>query len=194
MDDDAFVDLVGRARRGEEVAIRHLLEEFEPDVRTMVRVRLPRALRSQFDSMDFVQAVWKSFFGGDTAGPGPYASPDQLRAYLAGIARNKVLEEFRRRTRTRKYDIAREEPLYVRKGGSERPIDVASRDPSPSQHLQARDLRDRLVSGRKPAEAEVVRLRQEGLTYDEIARRIGLGERTVRRVIDDLRRREEQRS
>jgi RNA polymerase sigma-70 factor (ECF subfamily) len=186
MQDPVFVDLVTRARAGEEFATRELLRHFERDVRLMIRVRLPKALRSQFDSMDFVQAVWQSFFS-DHAGPERFASPGQLRAYLAGVARFKVLEEYRRRTQTLKYDLGREEPLYVRRGGRVRPRDLPSSDPSPSQHLQAADRLDRLTAGRSPLEVEIVRLRRDGLTFEEIAARTGLGERTVRRIIDALK-------
>ena len=64
MDDDDLAGLVARVKSGNEAAVRELLLRFEDEVRMMVRVRLPRSLRSQFDSMDFVQAVWKSFFSG----------------------------------------------------------------------------------------------------------------------------------
>ena len=61
MDEGDFADLMRAAPgRATEAAAADLLGQFEADVRTMVRVRLPRILRSQFDSMDFVQAVWAS--------------------------------------------------------------------------------------------------------------------------------------
>ncbi len=197
MSNAGFAERVERAKQGDEEAIRGLLAEFEVDVRQAVRRRLPRALRTQFDSMDFVQAVWSSFFA---AGPGAEAepvpqfdSPEHLRGYLAGVARNKVLQEFRRRTRTKKYDLGREEPLYVRRGGRDEPRELPAADPSPSADLQARDRLEQIVGGRPPIEAEVVELRREGLTFDEIAARTGLHERAARRVIHALRRRLEER-
>ncbi|MFO0960590.1 MAG: sigma-70 family RNA polymerase sigma factor [Isosphaeraceae bacterium] len=148
--------------------------------------RLPRALRAQFDSLDFVQAVWQSFFN-EAGEPRRFDGTEHLRAYLAGIARNKVLEEYRRRTTSQKYDIAKEEPLYVTRGGREQPRELRSNDPSPSQHVQARDRFSRFTSGRSPVEVEVIRLREQGLTFEEIAVRTGLGERSVRRVIEAIR-------
>ena len=58
--DDELNDLLSRARAGDDDAIRDFLSRFEQEVTTMVRSRLPRKLRTQFDSTDFVQAVWKS--------------------------------------------------------------------------------------------------------------------------------------
>ena len=60
--DDEFNELLKRARAGDKGAIRDFLSQFEQEVQTMVRSRLPRKLRTQFDSTDFVQSVWQSFF------------------------------------------------------------------------------------------------------------------------------------
>ncbi len=190
MSDADFVGLLSRARAGDDAATATLLGAFEADVRIMVRVRLPKALRSRFDTMDFVQAVWQSVFsgGGRVA---TITSPGHFRGYLAGVARNKVLEEFRRRTRTRKFDLGREEPLYVRRGHLETPRDLPGFDPSPSQVAQADECWDRLVAGRTPIDAQIVRLRSEGSTFDEIAAKTGLSERSVRRAIEAARKRVE---
>src|SRR3954467_15388841 len=53
-----ITDLIARARKGDEEAIGQLLTAFGEELRIMVRARLPRTLRTRFDSTDFVQAVW----------------------------------------------------------------------------------------------------------------------------------------
>ena len=194
MESSDFGELVRRARAGDAAATARLLDRFEAEVRTMVRVRLPRALRNQFDSMDFVQAVWASVFaGGHGPEPADFADEKHFRAFLAGVARNKIYEEHRRQTRTKKYDIGREERLYVRRGEREVPREVAGSDPTPSENVQAVDRMGQLVAGRTGPEAEVLDLRRQGLTYEEIAAKIGWNERSVRRVIDAVRERMEAR-
>ena len=190
-----FAEVVRRARAGDDTATAQLLSQFEDEVRTMVRVRLPRALRNQFDSMDFVQAVWTSVFTGQ---PGEseadrFADEGRFRRFLTGVARNKIFEEHRRQTRTKKYDITREERLYVRKGEREVPRDVAGSDPTPSENVQAVDRLGQLVRGRTAQEAEIIILRRQGLTYEEIATQIGWNERSVRRVIEAVWERMEAR-
>lgn len=192
MDDADLAGLIARAKAGEEAAIRSLLETFENDVRMMVRVRLPRTLRSQFDSMDFVQAVWQSVFTGSNVDLERFTNVPHFRAFLAGVARNKVYEVHRQRTRTQKYDMSKEEPLYVRKGNREIPREVPAHDPTPSQDAQASDLYDKLIAGRSDREKSVLDLRRKGLTFDEIAAQTGLNERTVRRIIEALRQRMEE--
>ena len=171
---DDFDDLLRRTRDGDQEAARQFLATFESDVRTMVRNRLPRKLRTQFDSMDFVQQVWSSFFSGLKENPREFTNVQHLRGFLAGVAKNKVLQEHRRRTLTAKFQIAREEPLYVRRGNQE----VARELVGPAE-------------GRSDREVEVIKLRRQGWKFDEIAAQTQINERTVRRIIDAARARSE---
>jgi RNA polymerase sigma-70 factor, ECF subfamily len=185
-----FADLVRRSKDGDEDAIRTLLSQFEPEVRMAIRRLLPRILRTKFDSMDFVQTVWASIFVGDAIDPTQFQSSEHLLAYLKGVAENKVRAEYRRRTCSRKYDVRREEPLYVRRSGRDEPREVPSSLPSASADFRGRERLEALLRGRTTKEREIVRLRGEGQTFEEIARRTGLNEKTARRLIEELRRRE----
>ena len=150
----------------------------------MVRARLPKKLRTQFDSSDFVQAVWQSFFCDLKQDRYAFANRDHLKGFLAGVVRNKVLEQHRRLTRTEKYNLAREERLYLRRGNREVVREVPSPDPSPSETAQAGDFLAKLTAGRPPREVAVITLRYQGLTQAEIASRTAMNERTVRRIIE----------
>lgn len=187
MDDDVFARLIGLARNGDQRALEELLQSFETDVRLMVRVRLPKALRAQFDSMDFVQSVWTSLFVNPEREEVDFANAGHFRKFLAGVVTNKVNYQYRRRTQSKKYELAREEPLYVRRGDHDQPREVPASDPTASQEVQATERMAQLAAGRSPAEAEALELRRRGLTFDDIAARTGLNERTVRRLIDGLR-------
>lgn len=193
MDDIDFAGLIAQVKEGDEAAIARLIERYGPEVRMMVRRRLPARLRSQFDTVDFTQLVWSSVIADCRDRPGGFDDPKHLLGFLAGVVHNKVAGEYRRRTRTRKYDINREEPLYVRRGGREVPRDVPAGDPTPSEEVQADDRLEQLVAGRSPLEVQIVELRRQGLTIDEVAARLELHEKAVRRVIDSLRSRLEAR-
>jgi RNA polymerase sigma factor (sigma-70 family) len=192
--EDDFTDLMERAKSGDPAAIRDVLLQFEPEVRMMVRARLPRKLRTQFDSIDFVQAVWQSFFSDLRQNPRDFANAHHLRGYLAGVVRNKVLEQHRRLTKTAKYNLGREERLYVRRNGRDVVRDLVSPDPSPSDLAQQGDCLEQLTAGRSPREVEVLTLRSQELSVAEIAARTGINERSVRRIIDAVRSRMEART
>jgi RNA polymerase sigma factor (sigma-70 family) len=185
--DDELNDLLSRARAGDEAAIRDFLSRFEQEVTTMVRSRLPRRLRTQFDSTDFVQAVWKSLLVESGHDSRDFEDVEHFRGFLYGMVRNKVSEQQRRLTKTAKYDLAREERLYIRRGDRDVAREVVSPEPSPSQAVQANDRMAQLTAGKSPREIEILMLRRQGLTLLEIAERTGINERSVRRVIDSAR-------
>jgi RNA polymerase sigma factor (sigma-70 family) len=176
--DDDFADLMARAKAGDPAAVRDFLLRFEPEVRMMVRARLPKKLRTQFDSLDIVQAVWQSFFSDLPQDTPDFLKVEHVHGFLAGVVRNKVFEQHRKLTRTAKYNVPRE---------------VVSPDPSPSQAAQASDRLAQLIEGRSPSEVKMITLRREGLTYEEIATHMGVNERTVRRTIESVRSRLEAR-
>ena len=59
--DDDFRELMAQVKAGDQAAIRLVLSRFGREVQMMVCAAL-RKLRNQYDSSDFVQAVWQSLF------------------------------------------------------------------------------------------------------------------------------------
>src|SRR6266550_6520621 len=85
-----------RIQAGDDGAARELLTQYEAEVRLVVRRQLPRLLRSRFDSLDFLQSVWGSFFRRVRTGPAEFEDSRHLVAFLARAAKNKVVDEYRR--------------------------------------------------------------------------------------------------
>lgn len=187
MDEAQFSGLLDRARGGDSAAVADLLGAFEADLKLIVRAKLPRFMRSRFDSQDFLQAVWKSVFAGDSE-LGEFDNSTHFRKFIAGVARNKILAEQRHAT-TRKVAIRREEPLYVRTGDHDSPREIAGCDPTPSKFAQADECMGILLDAASAEDAEIVRLRRKQMTFDEIANQTGRSERSVRRTIEAAWRR-----
>jgi RNA polymerase sigma-70 factor (ECF subfamily) len=179
--------LLDRIRDGDEGAARELLQRHEAQVRLVVRRQLPKLLRPRFDSLDFVQSVWASFFRRIRSGPDRFEDPRCLVAFLAQAARNKVIDQHRRAA-SRKCDVRREEPLW------DGPREPAAHQDSPSELAQADEAFGRLCDLLPPDRREILRLKVSGLSSREIAERLGLSERTVRRALEELRRRAESGS
>ena len=190
MEETDLAGLFTRARAGDQVAAAELVRLYEDDMRRVVRGRLPRVLRSQFDSLDFVQAVWTSVLSTKDETELPRFENDRhVIAWLSGVARNKVYAEHRKRSRTAKYDIGREEPLYVRRGDRDVPRDVPGNDPTPSEEGQAGDRLEQILDGRDEQSTRVIEMRREGRTNDEIAELVGISESSVRKIINRARER-----
>jgi RNA polymerase sigma factor (sigma-70 family) len=175
---------LARIRDGDEDAARELLRRYEAKVRLVVRRQLPRLLRSRFDSQDFVQSIWGSFIRRIKSGPTELEGTNNLIGFLARAARNKVIDEYRRAS-SRKQDMRREESMYE---GAE-PREVAGHADTPIEVAEASEALSRLRDLVPEDRRTVLDLKAQGLSTVEIAARLGLGERTVRRVVEDLRRR-----
>jgi RNA polymerase sigma-70 factor (ECF subfamily) len=183
-------DLPGFLQRiaaGDESAARELLQRYEPEVRLVVRRQLPRLLRSRFDSLDFLQSVWGSFFRRMRDAPTEFEDSRHLVAFLARAAKNKVIDEYRR-AGSLKQDMHREEPLW---GDDRHPKELADTTDSPSELAQAREILGRLRELLPEERRSILELKADGLSSRDIGERLGISERTVQRVLEDLRRRME---
>jgi RNA polymerase sigma-70 factor (ECF subfamily) len=179
---------LARIQAGDEDAARELLSRYEAEVRLVVRRQLPRLLRSRFDSLDFLQSVWGSFFRRVRGGPAEFEDSRHLVAFLARAAKNKVIDEYRRAA-SQKQDVHREEPIWAE---GTRPKELPGEIDSPSEVAQAHEVYGRLKSMVPEERRTIVELKAQGLSSRDIGDRLGISERTVQRVIEDLRRRAEQ--
>jgi RNA polymerase sigma factor (sigma-70 family) len=174
-----------RIQAGDEDAARDLLTRYEAEVRLVVRRQLPRLLRSRFDSLDFLQSVWGSFFHRVRTTPTEFDDGRHLVAFLARAAKNKVIDEYRR-AGSQKGDMRREEPLWT---DGDRPKDVAAQIETASQVAEAREAFGKLRELVPEERRALLELKAAGLSSREIGERLGISERTVQRVLEDLRRR-----
>ena len=126
--------------------------------------------------------VWASFFRHPEQLKG-LSSPGQLIGLLASMARNKVISEVRRRLRSQKRCVVRENALGT---GGEEFGELTARDPTPSAVAIARERWDQLVDNQPPHVRQIVERRLAGNTFREIASELELHERTVRKVIENL--------
>lgn len=176
-----FASLMRRLRDGSEDAAWELVEQYGSSVQRVIRRSLNEQMRSKFDSLDFVQAVWFSLFR-ERERFNRFETPAQLTAFLMGMAKNKLAHEHRRRLNTKKHDLRREQI----NDSSDHSDDHSSTCPRPSQIAQARELWNSIIAGESEQNQSVVKLRLAGLTYEEIGSTLGIHERTARRVIDRL--------
>jgi len=184
-DHQRFRTLMRLAENGSEEASRELYETYVKYVLKCVRHRIWQRLRSKFDSQDFVQQVWASFF--DDRGHLPeFQTPQDLIAYLQAMAEKKVVMEGRRR-RILKRNVALETP--IQEDSDRAGPHPATRLPTPSAVAVFHEEYDRIVDQQTDETRAVARLRYEGNTFEEIAQRLDIHESTARKVMRRLKRR-----
>ena len=166
-----------------EAAARELVDRHGAAILQVVREKLFTKLRSKFDSQDFAQSVWASFFA-IPPDQRRFERHDQLMLFLMRMARNKVLEASRR-LRGKRNDINRECSL----GGSQAPAanDLPGREPTGSAVAVAHEAWERLFA-KKPVHRQAARPTTYcGRTPEEIARELGVSVRTVYRVLRHMK-------
>lgn len=175
--------MIDELRLGSAEAARLLLERYGSHIQRVVRQRLNRRLRTQFDSEDIQQAVWKSFFE-DVLAVTSFETPDDLMAYLARVATNKVVDRHRKFLMTEKSNLNRERRIEndTADGG----MRLFSADPTPSEVAIANEQWHQLEQKYPPHYLRVLRLRVAGADCVEIAKDLQLHERSVRRILRKL--------
>jgi DNA-binding NarL/FixJ family response regulator len=99
------------------------------------------------------------------------------------MARNKVVEVVRQRMQTEKYDVNREQSL----GGSESPAAAPiSSQPRPDEIAMAREEWQRLLESQPAHYQQILQLLGGGHARQEVARDLGLSEKTIYRVVRKL--------
>lgn len=177
-----FKEAIRKICSGSQEAVFEFIEDYGPHIQRVVRTRLNHTLRAKFDSLDFVQMVWMTLFT-DLNKISQFQRPDDLIAYLVVIARNKVIEESRRRTKYQKYNINREANLDAT---DPQLRSAAQRHETPSAQLIARERLDEVLNAKSERDRRIFDLRLEGATFVEIGAKLGISERTARQVMTDI--------
>ena len=174
-----FRDLLQRAIDGCPDAAHALHAKYSDHIIRVVRGRLPRTLRSKFDSIDFAQDVWLSFY---RAAPREFESPEHLLAFLTVVARHKVVDVTRERAVALKRETPRETPLADFADGQSTQR-VFAREATPSQMAISREVWNGMLARESPVNQLVLALLRDGNTQQEVAQELNLNRRTVQRIL-----------
>jgi RNA polymerase sigma-70 factor (ECF subfamily) len=167
-DKDTFAEFLSRIRSGDAQAAGELVRDYESAVRVVIRARLTDpALRRVFDTADFCQSVFKSFFVRAAAGEFDLHDPAQLVALLARMARNKLASQVRFQHRQRR------DARQVADAGAERLDEVEGGEPTPSRVVAAREQLQALYALLSEEERLLAGRRGDGHTWVEIAAELG---------------------
>ncbi len=162
-----FEEMMRRIREGDQEAAAQLVRFYEPTIRRVIRFRLQDSrLKTLLDSEDICQSVLGSFFVRAAAGQYELQHPEQLVQLLVKMARNKLASKTRRETAQRR-DRRR---LEATDALAE---EAAATSATPSRVLMHQELLTEAYRRLADDELELVRLRHEGLSWEEIAAQQG---------------------
>ena len=161
-----FQDVLKQIRAGDATAAEEFVRTYEPYVRQVVRARLRVVrLRRIADSSDFCQAVMASFLIGVTLGEYDLTGSVELKRLLGRMAVNKVIDlvckpEFRR-------------PLLALSAPGVKGVEPAAPRPGPATDLAWKDMIEAVTVRMTDNERSVSELRTTGLSWNEVAEKLG---------------------
>lgn len=176
--DNSFADLVRRVREGESAAAAELVQQYEPEIRRIVRVRMtdPR-LRRVVDSMDVCQSVLANFFLRASAGQFDLQQPEELIALLVAMVRNKVVDQARR------LQAGKRDSRRVEAGGDSVFDRLAGNAQSPDRIVADREIVAEARRRLNPDERYLAEQRALGREWSELAEELKVSAEALRKKL-----------
>jgi len=183
---DSFRGLVDQLRVGDDAAAAAVFNRFARRILGLARQQLHDSLRPKVDPEDVLQSVFRSFFHRQQEGRFVIENWDSLW----GILMVMTLRKCRRRIqyyRADRRDAQRETPWDPNLEAEADP-GLFARDPTPSEAAMLIEMVGRLMQNLPEEDRAILTLHLQGCTIAEIKAQTGRASRTIRRVLDRIRR------
>ncbi len=183
---DELADLIARCRGGDPQAEEILFQRHLGRLVALVRARVSKKLASRFDPDDVVQSAYRSFFGRLEKGYFTLDCDRDLWSLLATIALNKLHRQVAHH-KAAKRSVDKEQPPPDNSSlfGPDRYL--AADEPPPDEAAALVEEIERVMRPLQPLQRQMLELRLQNHTVEEIAAAINRSERTVRRFLESLR-------
>lgn len=185
------VDLIARWQDGDQDAADALFHRYVERLLALAQTRLPTWLARHVDAEDVVQSAYRSFFTGARAGRYVLARSGDLWRLLVAITVHKLQRQVEHHT-AGKRSVFRQRSLRPDHGLLEVPLESLAREPTPAEAAAVADTLERICRNLAPLTRQMFELRLQGYSLDEIATRTSRCERTVRRLLEQVKERLQQ--
>lgn len=166
-----FLDLVVQARNGEPNAVNQLIKEYGEVIRREVRfMSLDRRIQRVVSDSDIVQSVLARFFFDLIAGRVEFRGTEQMAEFVKVVTRTEVKEVARFWT-AKQRDVRRTSAL--RDGEA---LEPNVQYQSPSSRIVTAELVQAALGELSQRELMILKRRQEGCPWKDIAAQLGEGE------------------
>lgn len=177
-----FERLMERVRTGDPEVGKELFERYGKAIQMVVRYRLDHRLRSQFDSLDFAQDAWASFFR-IPADNYTFQTPEELMAFLSRVVRHKMIDAYRKHCRRSQEG----ERKFVKSVSYEE--EQPARQPTASQVAIVEEEWRRMLKDKPEEMQRALEMVREGYSLRETAQTLGLTVKSIQRLIKRLNER-----
>lgn len=187
-DHDSFAELMNRLRLRDQDAATAVFHRFAGRLIRLAGARLNPRTQQKVDPEDVVQSAFRSFFLRHDAGRLDVSNWDELWSLLTIITVRKCANQAAH-FRAKRRDVA-DEVVLAGESDAMAIVDGAiNREPTPSQAAMLAETVEQILRELKPADRVIIELSLQGYSVVEISARLGLAERTVRRLREHVKHR-----
>ncbi|HSQ57695.1 MAG TPA: sigma-70 family RNA polymerase sigma factor [Gemmata sp.] len=183
--EEAFKEIMELLRGGDEAAAEVVVRKYSRKLIGLAAARLPTSIRAKEDEDDAVQSAFKSFFNRQKKGEFEPQDWDELGTLLTYLTLCKVDRRIRKYL-AGKRDVRRETSAEAHDDDGKK-WETAGPEPTADEKASAEETLRELLSRLDPTDQTILILRLQGFQVAEIAKQAGKDERTVYRVLAQVR-------
>lgn len=185
MDDERWRAWVSGFLAGDADVTKAFWDQYGPLLERIAARNMAERLRMRVGPEDVVQSVCRTFFRRAKAGQLTLTDAESLWRLLCAITITKVREQARYHLREKR-SLDREVHAAPTDDSTDGRFQLAAPGPGPDETVAFADQFARVLESLDDEERTIVDLKLQELTHDEVAERLGISERTVRRVFKGL--------
>lgn len=188
MSDDEWERVIHGLRMGDRDVISDFYQRHGNALRAVADKQIAPEMRRRVAASDVVQSAFRSFFRRAEEGRFQFEDSEKLWSLMCAITLTKVREQIRFHRREKR-DLYREstpgKPTHEEGGDG---FELLSGEGLPAEVVvEFTDQFEKLMEALDEEERQVLSLKMDDLTNEEIADTIGSSERTVRRIVKRLK-------
>ncbi|MBX3436606.1 MAG: sigma-70 family RNA polymerase sigma factor [Planctomycetaceae bacterium] len=182
----ASTDLVARWRDGDQNAARDLYQRYVERLSGIVTAQLSDRLRARADADDVLQSACRSFFRRVQDGQFQFDEDEDVWKLLVTISLNKLRSQVRKHSAAKRnaaQEISRRDNTLP----DDFHLEKLSESPSPVEAFIFAEMIERVCENLDNKHAMLLGLRMEGYSQQEIAEQLQTSDRSIRRMLDNIR-------
>lgn len=181
---DEWGAVVDGLRKGDPVVIRQFCERYGAALERLAERKLSGGIRRRVGADDVAQSACRTFLRRARIGEFELTDSEGLWGLLCAITLTKIREQTRFHLRDKRGLDREVYPAAADSTSSESPFfDQAGDEPSPAEAAEFTDQFTQLIESLDAEERQLVDLKLQQCTNEEIAQQMGCSERTVRRIL-----------
>jgi RNA polymerase sigma-70 factor, ECF subfamily len=179
---DNWDQLINGLRQGDRQVVQEFCERYGASLERLAQKHLPAGLRRRVGPEDVVQSACRTFLRRTQGGEFQLSDSEDLWRLLCAITLTKVREQARFHMR-QKRGLDQEVALAHTQDSLASAFQPIAPGPTPAEAAEFADHFQKIISALDEEERQVVDLKLQECTTEEMAERMGCSERTVRRIL-----------